>query len=192
MCSMCSCAGRTLCMEEFLGAPLPEPTWTGTSDLISDRRAHQSTHPTMVKEWLGWQAELKERLGRVRPVRHPSCWPKKHTLICFSGGMPAVAMYQRAGRRIGGYVERSARMTCLTGQAGDWLSVRRQTLTLCKLCSRGSLLGTRGPAPCSATSPGRQRHCKPQRASGSTPCLTPTAMNLTATFASTHPREYLR
>ena len=118
-CSMCSGAGPMLCMEEFLRAPLPEPTWTGTLELISDRSPNQSTHPTMVTEWPGWQAELRQRLERIRPVRHPSCRPSKHALICLSGRMPAVAMYQRAGRKSGRYAQKGAHMACLKGRAGD-------------------------------------------------------------------------
>ena len=53
-------------MDVLLRAPLPKPKCTRTLGPILDGGPPQSTHPTIVMEWPGWEAEVKANLKRPK------------------------------------------------------------------------------------------------------------------------------
>ena len=58
-------------MQELLRNPLPTLSGTGTwKSNVIDPAPHQRTHPTEVKEWPGWEAEVKALVWGLPSVRN--------------------------------------------------------------------------------------------------------------------------
>ena len=70
-CLVCSWTDRKWSLKELLRNPLPTPSCIGTwkSNVIDPAR-HQHTHPTEVKEWPAWEAEVKAIVEGLPSVRN--------------------------------------------------------------------------------------------------------------------------